>query len=62
MHVPSHDVLQDGALAAAHDIAGVPRESLLRQTDVVALHGSLTRETGQIINRERRAMMKPATP
>ena len=53
-----HDPWANPALAAAHQVALVPLEELLRRSDYVCVCCALSPETRHLLNAERLAMMK----
>ncbi|MFA5027626.1 MAG: phosphoglycerate dehydrogenase, partial [Candidatus Methylomirabilota bacterium] len=59
MEILAHDVAEDRAFAAAHGVAYVSLEMLLRQGDFVSLHCFLSAQSRHLINAERLGWMKP---
>ncbi|MCL4532011.1 MAG: phosphoglycerate dehydrogenase [Actinobacteria bacterium] len=60
MRVVAYDLVQDQQFAEEHQVAYVPLEQLLRESDYVSLHVFLDQRTQHLINAERLAMMKPS--
>lgn len=58
MKVLAHDPYVTPAAAAELEVELVPLEDLLRRSDVVSLHTSLSPSTDKMINAERLALMK----
>lgn len=58
MKVLAHDPYVTPAAAAEFEVELVPLEDLLRRSDVVSLHTSLSPSTDKMINAERLALMK----
>ncbi|HYG62086.1 MAG TPA: phosphoglycerate dehydrogenase [Thermoanaerobaculia bacterium] len=59
MKVVAYDPFLDPEVARRLEVALLPVEDLLRQADVVTIHTPLTRETRNLLSRERLALMKP---
>jgi D-3-phosphoglycerate dehydrogenase len=59
MRVLAFDIAPDVAFADIHGIEFVPRETLLRQSDIVSLHVPLTELTYHLIDAKTLAQMKP---
>lgn len=52
LRVVAHDVVEDGAWAAAAGVTYLPPEQLLAEADIVSLHTPLTPLTRRLLNRE----------
>lgn len=59
MQVLAHDLVEDGAWAALHQIRYVGLEELLRSSDAVTCHLPLTRATRKVMDAARLGLMKP---
>ncbi len=57
--VLAHDILDFPDFYAAHEVAKVGLEELLRRSDIVTLHVPLDDSTRNMLNASRLAMMKP---
>jgi phosphoglycerate dehydrogenase-like enzyme len=60
MRLLAHDEYQDDATAKEIGVTFTSLEELLRESDFVSLHCTLTPETRHLIGREQLAMMKPS--
>lgn len=59
MRVLAHDIREDRAWAAQHQVEYVTLEQLLRASDAVTVHLPYTRQTEDMLSRERLALMRP---
>lgn len=59
MRVLAYDLKQDNDYAKEHQLAYVPLEQLLQESDFVTLHVFLSSQSRHMINAERLALMKP---
>lgn len=59
LQILAHDPVQDERFATEQQVAYVPLDQLLRESDHVILAVSLTASTRHLINAERLALMKP---
>ncbi len=59
MRVLAYDLVQDQQFAEEHQVAYVPLEQLLQDSDFVSLHILLNDRTRHLIDAERLALMKP---
>ncbi len=59
MRVIAHDPLGDADWAKANGVALLPLEQVLREADFVSLHAPWTKETENLIDAARLALMKP---
>lgn len=59
MRVIACDPVQDPSFAERYQVAYLPLEQVLRESDFVSLHLFLSEETRHLINAEKLAMMKP---
>lgn len=59
MQVVAYDPFLDAEVGRRLDVEMLPLEELLRRADVVTLHTPLSKETRNLLSRERLALMKP---
>jgi D-3-phosphoglycerate dehydrogenase len=59
MEVLAHDIREDHAWAAQHGVTYVSLDELLRRSLAVTVHLPYTRQTGNLLTREKLALLRP---
>jgi D-3-phosphoglycerate dehydrogenase len=59
MRVIAHDIRENQAWAAAHGVTYVGLDELLRTSDAVTVHLAYTKQTENILTREKLALLRP---